>query len=97
MKTKKFLLIDISKLSLQKHHHRSEVWTIASGFGSVYCDGTWHLAHPKDTFTIEVDTWHRAKAMRGDLIILELQHGKELYEEDIERLEDDYGRALISS
>jgi hypothetical protein len=28
---------------------------------------------------------------------LELQHGKELYEEDIERLEDDYGRALQSS
>lgn len=95
-KVKTICIEEGNRLSLQKHHHRSEVWTIASGFGSVYCDGTWHLAHPKDTFTIEVDTWHRAKAMRGDLIILELQHGKELYEEDIERLEDDYGRALVS-
>ena len=35
--------------------------------------------------------------MKGDLIIMELQQGKELYEEDIQRLEDDYGRTLLSS
>ncbi len=96
-KIKTIFIEEGNRISLQKHHHRSEVWTIASGHGSVFCNDTWHLAYPRETFKIEVDTWHRAKAIKGDLIILELQHGKELYEEDIERLEDDYGRALQSS
>ena len=36
---------------------------------------------------------HRAKAGKKDLLILEVQHGEHLREDDIERLEDDYGRA----
>tara|TARA_R100000664_G_C2724425_1_gene116821 strand:+ start:355 stop:792 length:438 start_codon:yes stop_codon:yes gene_type:complete len=96
-KIKTLCINEGNRISLQKHHHRWEVWTIASGFGSVYCDETWHLAYPGNIFRINVDTWHRAKAMKGDLIIMELQQGKELYEEDIQRLEDDYGRTLLSS
>ena len=46
------------------------------------------------TFEIPDYSLHRAKALKGDIYILELQHGQELYEEDIERVEDDYGRTL---
>lgn len=93
-KTKMLCIHEGKRLSLQRHHWRSEVWTIAAGSGSVFCNDEWHLAHPKQTFTIPESTLHRAKALKGDLYIMELQHGDELYEEDIERVEDDYGRTL---
>ena len=93
-KTKMLCIHEGKRISLQRHHWRSEVWTIAAGSGSVFCNDEWHLAHPKQTFTIPECTLHRAKALKGDLYIMELQHGKELYEEDIERVEDDYGRAV---
>jgi len=93
-KTKMLCIHEGKRISLQRHHWRSEVWTIAAGSGSVFCNDAWHLAHPKQTFTIPECTLHRAKALKGDLYIMELQHGKELYEEDIERVEDDYGREV---
>ena len=82
------------RLSYQYHNKRSEVWTIAAGAGAVFLNDEWHLAHPKMTFEIPDYSLHRAKALKGDFYILELQHGQELYEEDIERVEDDYGRTL---
>ena len=37
---------------------------------------------------------HRARADSSDLLILEVQHGDDLREDDIERLQDDYGRVI---
>jgi len=93
-KAKMLCIHEGKRISLQRHHWRSEVWTIAAGSGAVFLNDEWHLAHPKMTFEIPDYSLHRAKSLKGDFYILELQHGKELYEEDIERVEDDYGRTL---
>ena len=37
---------------------------------------------------------HRARAGDSDLLIVEVQHGSDLREDDIERFEDDYGRVI---
>ena len=37
---------------------------------------------------------HRARANGTDLLILEVQYGNDLREDDIERLQDDYGRVI---
>ena len=37
---------------------------------------------------------HRARSDGSDLLILEVQHGDDLREDDIERLQDDYGRVI---
>jgi mannose-1-phosphate guanylyltransferase len=37
---------------------------------------------------------HRARSTTSDLVILEVQHGDDLREDDIERLQDDYGRVI---
>ena len=44
--------------------------------------------------TIPCSTVHRARGGQSDLIILEVQHGAVLREDDIERLQDDYGRVI---
>ena len=81
------------QLSLQRHRHRSESWTVVAGSGSLFCDDKWHKASPGLMLSISYGSVHRAKAGKKDLIILEVQHGDYLTEDDIERLEDDYGRA----
>ena len=40
---------------------------------------------------------HRAKATTEDLVIIEVQFGKKLSEDDIKRFEDDYGRVESAS
>lgn len=37
---------------------------------------------------------HRARADDTDMLIIEVQHGEDLREDDIERLQDDYGRVI---
>ena len=44
--------------------------------------------------TIPCGAVHRARAADTDLLILEVQHGEDLREDDIERLQDDYGRVI---
>ena len=44
--------------------------------------------------TIPCGALHRARSDRSDLVILEVQHGNDLREDDIERLQDDYGRVI---
>ena len=44
--------------------------------------------------SIPCGTVHRARADDLDLLILEVQHGVDLREDDIERLQDDYGRVI---
>ena len=46
--------------------------------------------------TIPCGAVHRARADDTDLLILEVQHGEDLREDDIERLQDDYGRVISS-
>ena len=93
-KIKRLLVRSNRQLSLQRHQHRSESWTVVSGEGMLLCDETWTTALPGVMLKIPKKSIHRAKGGAQDLVILEVQHGEVLQEDDIERLQDDYGRVI---
>lgn len=80
------------RLSLQKHSHRSEFWHIISGSGSATVGEHEYPAHPGDEFEIPTGTAHRISAGQAGLTFLEIAFG-EFDENDIVRLEDDFGRS----
>ena len=79
------------RFSLQYHNKRSEFWHILAGTGVVSIDGEEHVAKAHDEFEIPVGAKHRAAAGEQGLRILEIALG-DFDENDIVRLEDDYGR-----
>ncbi|MCB1499350.1 MAG: mannose-1-phosphate guanylyltransferase/mannose-6-phosphate isomerase [Bauldia sp.] len=81
------------RLSLQKHRHRSEHWTVVEGAAEVTIDGRVIVLRPNESTYIPLGAVHRA-ANRGEttLTIIEVQCGDYLGEDDIIRFEDDYGR-----
>ena len=80
------------RISLQRHHHRSEHWVVVAGNGTLLCDGHSHPAAPGCTLLIPCGAVHRASAGDHDLLIVEVQRGDLLSEDDIERIADDYQR-----
>jgi mannose-1-phosphate guanylyltransferase/mannose-1-phosphate guanylyltransferase/mannose-6-phosphate isomerase len=79
------------EFSLQEHEHRVEFWKIIAGDGLVTVGEKQSEANMDDEFLIETKRLHRAKAGADGLRILEIAFG-DFDEEDIERVEDDYGR-----
>lgn len=84
------------RISLQRHHHRSEHWVVVAGEGVVECDGQRIAAAAGSTLFVPCGGLHRAAAGSTDLEIIEVQRGEELREDDIERFDDDYGRVVNS-
>ncbi len=82
------------RISLQRHHHRCEHWVVVAGGGWLWIDGTHHIAEVGTTVFIPLGAIHRAGADGSDLLIVEVQRGEWLSEDDIERLDDDFGRCL---
>jgi mannose-1-phosphate guanylyltransferase/mannose-6-phosphate isomerase len=82
-----------AQLSLQMHHHRAEHWIVVSGTAEVTCnDKTFLLTENQSTY-IPITAVHRlANPGKIPLEIIEVQSGSYLGEDDIERLEDVYGR-----
>lgn len=80
-------------LSLQMHHHRSEHWVVVSGEAEVTCgERVFPLGVNESTF-IPVETRHRlANRAERALIMIEVQCGDYLGEDDIVRFDDRYGR-----
>ncbi len=80
-------------LSLQYHHHRAEHWIVVSGTAQVTRgEERFDLAANEATF-IPVGTKHRIENRgKEPVVFIEVQYGELLYEEDIVRLEDSYGR-----
>ena len=88
-------IINVKKgqqLSLQYHKHRSETWIIASGKGEVFANGIWQKARTGKCIHMPVLGTHRVKADETDLVLIEVQFGDKISEDDIVRIEDDYGR-----
>jgi mannose-1-phosphate guanylyltransferase/mannose-6-phosphate isomerase len=82
------------KLSLQIHRHRSEHWVVISGTARVTRGNDIYYVHPNESTYIPVSTVHRLENPgRIPLQIIEVQNGDYVEEDDIERLDDDYGRA----
>jgi mannose-1-phosphate guanylyltransferase/mannose-6-phosphate isomerase len=84
-----------AQLSLQMHHHRAEHWIVVSGTAQVTCnDKTFLLTENQSTY-IPITAVHRlANPGKIPLEIIEVQSGSYLGEDDIERLEDVYGRSV---
>lgn len=81
------------KLSLQKHKHRSEHWTILEGQPCVTLGSNKFDLNVNDHIFIKAGEVHRIEnATESKVAFIEIQVGTYFGEDDIERLEDDYGR-----
>lgn len=82
-----------AKLSLQKHWHRSEHWVVVTGTALVTCgDKIFTLRENESTF-IPAGTVHRLENPgKLPLRMIEVQSGEYVGEDDIVRIDDDYGR-----
>lgn len=81
------------KLSLQKHHHRSEHWVVVRGTAEVTIDGTVQMLAENQSVYLPLGCTHRL-ANPGKILLelIEVQTGSYLGEDDIIRIEDDFGR-----
>jgi len=80
-------------ISLQRHHHRSEHWIVVSGLAEVTRDDEVFLVDTNESTYIKAGHKHRvANLGLIDLVIIEVQSGDYLGEDDIVRFEDIYGR-----
>lgn len=85
--TKTITLHPGKSISYQKHHHRSEVWTIVDGIGEFVLDGSRRPVKPGDVLEIPIGSQHAIKAGDSPLTFIEVQIGSPLIEEDIERFD----------
>ena len=82
------------RLSLQKHHHRAEHWIIVRGTAEVTRDHETFLLSENESTYIPIGSVHRLfNPGRIPLELIEVQSGAYLGEDDIERLDDRYGRS----
>lgn len=83
----KHLMIEQGKcISYQKHMHRDEIWTVVDGEGKLLIDGVVKEVKRGDVAYIVAGQKHALFATK-DLHFIEVQMGKELIEDDIERFE----------
>lgn len=81
------------KLSLQKHHHRAEHWIVVAGNAMVTVDDRRFPLKANESTYIPLGSVHRLENEGDvDLVLIEVQAGNYLGEDDIVRLEDVYGR-----
>jgi len=81
------------RLSYQRHEKRSEHWFIVSGTGQVTLNGVESIVESGKTVDIAIGDLHRIENIGvDDLIFIEVQTGTYFGEDDIERIEDDFGR-----
>lgn len=82
-----------AKLSLQMHHHRAEHWVVVSGTAKVTLGDNKQLVTENQSVYIPVGKQHSLENPgKIPLEIIEVQSGAYLGEDDIVRLQDDYGR-----
>jgi mannose-1-phosphate guanylyltransferase/mannose-6-phosphate isomerase len=81
------------RLSLQRHRHREEHWVIVAGTAQIVRDDESFMVEAGGVTRIPLGATHRiANPGAVDLIFIEVQLGALLAEDDIERLDDAYGR-----
>ena len=91
IKLRESLYIPTERFSLQYHKHREEHWVVVEGDGIVQVNKKEYPAIQRSHWVILPKELHRATAGPNGLIFIETQTG-DCREEDIIRLEDDYGR-----
>ena len=92
-KVKEIVVWPGKRLSLQRHKKREEHWFIHQGQARVSIDGATHALSAGQYIDIPRGCVHRIENTgTTDLVFIEIQTGDYFGEDDIERLEDDYGR-----
>ena len=82
-----------ASLSLQLHHKRAEHWVVVEGIAQVEIEGEKFLLNTNQSCYVPLGHKHRlTNPTQNNLIIVEVQSGKYLEEDDIVRFEDNYGR-----
>lgn len=82
------------RISLQRHRHRCEHWLVLAGSGLLQCGDDRLEATAGTSLFVPLGALHRASAAEVGLLILEVQRGDQLRDDDIERIADDYGRVV---
>jgi len=92
---KRLTVKPLKRLSLQWHRHRDETWTVARGTAKVEVDGKEQTLGRGQSMTVPRTITHRIENISSvdPLEIIEVQTGDYLGEDDIVRVEDDFGRA----
>ncbi len=92
-KVKRICVNPHSKLSLQKHSKRAEHWVVVKGTAEIIQNNIKSNLHENQSTYIPKNTYHRLSNTTDNLLeIIEVQSGDYLEEDDIIRVEDDYGR-----
>ncbi|MEP7077108.1 MAG: phosphomannose isomerase type II C-terminal cupin domain, partial [Acidobacteriota bacterium] len=92
-KVKRIEVLPGKRLSYQRHSRRAEHWFVVRGTAKVTLNGTEFLVNAGEYVDIAVGVSHRVENQEShDLIFIETQTGDYFGEDDIERLEDDFGR-----
>ncbi len=92
-KVKRMVVRPGKRLSYQRHARRSEHWFVVRGRGRAVVDGSVRELTAGMALDIPVTSAHRIENDGTvDLVFIEVQHGDYFGEDDVVRLEDDFGR-----
>jgi len=92
-KVKRLVVEPGHRFSLQKHYRRAEHWVMVSGSAKVTIGRRSRRIRPREAVTVPRGAWHRAENVgRVPVVVVEVQYGSYLGEDDIVRRQDDYGR-----
>jgi mannose-6-phosphate isomerase-like protein (cupin superfamily) len=93
-KVKRIEVYPGKRLSYQKHSQRAEHWVVVKGTAKVTLDDRDILVETGEAIDIRIGSAHRVENPSEEtLIFIEVQRGSYLGEDDIVRLQDDFGRA----
>ena len=92
-KVKEIVIKKGGRQSYQYHHQRSELWVVVQGEAVATLDDVETTYKVGEVVNVPVGTKHRVENRQDeDLKFIEVQVGTYFGEDDIVRLEDDYGR-----
>jgi mannose-6-phosphate isomerase len=92
-KVKRIVVRPGQRLSYQTHTHRAEHWSVVRGVATCTVEGETHEVAVGGALDVPVGAAHRIANLHDDVLeVIEVQRGDYLGEDDIVRLDDDYGR-----
>jgi mannose-6-phosphate isomerase len=92
-KVKRIEVLPGKRLSYQKHSQRAEHWVVVQGTAKVTLDDRDSVLASGEAIDIAIGSAHRVENPGTDtLVFIEVQRGSYLGEDDIIRLQDDFGR-----
>jgi mannose-6-phosphate isomerase len=95
-KVKRIEVLPGKRLSYQKHAQRAEHWFIVAGTAKVTLDGKDIFLKPGEFVDIAIGEAHRVENPGEETVVfIEVQRGGYLGEDDIVRLQDDFGRTQV--